>query len=97
MRLIANAIQNDEPARGTISDQVVECCRIAREKLEVGDYDAGCAVLQRWWKIGQWQPSDACETVPDDRGFDLQLARIRDMGEDIAATTPVSSGRAPVR
>ena len=54
MRLIANAIQTDEPARGTISDQVVECCRIAREKLEVGDYDAGCAVLQPWWTIGQW-------------------------------------------
>src|SRR5260370_37765068 len=35
------------------SEQVLACCIIAREKLEVGDYDAGCSVLRTWWKVGE--------------------------------------------
>ena len=55
MRLIqANQLQQVEPSPTTVSEQVMECCRIAREKLELGDYDAGCAVLQPWWTIGEW-------------------------------------------
>src|SRR5688572_25516882 len=34
--------------------RVVAACTIAREKIEMGDYDAGCAVLAPWWKIGEW-------------------------------------------
>src|SRR5215470_4810476 len=34
--------------------QVLESCVIAREKLEIGDYDAGCLVLLPWWTIGGW-------------------------------------------
>jgi len=37
-----------------MSEQVLACCAIAREKLEAGDYDAGCAALQSWWRLGQW-------------------------------------------
>jgi signal transduction histidine kinase/ActR/RegA family two-component response regulator len=33
---------------------VLACCAIARGKLEVGDYDSGCAALERWWTLGQW-------------------------------------------
>jgi signal transduction histidine kinase/ActR/RegA family two-component response regulator len=36
------------------SQRVLACCTIAREKIEIGDYDAGCAVLARWWKVGEW-------------------------------------------
>src|ERR1051325_5548120 len=36
------------------SESVLACCMLAREKLEVGDYDAGCAALQPWWSIGEW-------------------------------------------
>jgi signal transduction histidine kinase/FixJ family two-component response regulator len=55
MRLIhANSIQPVEYAPLTASDLVLERCTIAREKLEVGDYDAGCAALQPWWTIGEW-------------------------------------------
>jgi len=36
------------------NEQVKACCTIAREKLEAGDYDEGCAALQRWWTVGEW-------------------------------------------
>ena len=55
MRLIqANAIQHVEYSPLTQSEQVLERCILAREKLELGDYDAGCAALQPWWTIGEW-------------------------------------------
>src|SRR2546426_8221857 len=38
----------------TASAMVQACCTIAREQFEAGDYDAGCAALRRWWKIGEW-------------------------------------------
>lgn len=38
----------------TLSEQVQACCTIAREQLEMGDYDAGCAVLKEWWIVGEW-------------------------------------------
>ncbi|HEY6806647.1 MAG TPA: ATP-binding protein [Pyrinomonadaceae bacterium] len=38
----------------TASEEVSACCAIAREKLESGDYEAGCASLQRWWVLGEW-------------------------------------------
>ena len=36
------------------NDRVVASCTIAREKIEIGDYDAGCSVLRPWWKLGEW-------------------------------------------
>src|SRR6266576_880127 len=36
------------------SEQVQACCVIAREQLERGDYDAGCAALRQWWKLAEW-------------------------------------------
>ena len=38
----------------TLSEIVGACCSIAREQIEIGDYDAGCAALQPWWKLGEW-------------------------------------------
>jgi signal transduction histidine kinase/ActR/RegA family two-component response regulator len=35
-------------------ERVEACCTIAREKLEIGDYDAGVSALQPWWEFGQW-------------------------------------------
>src|SRR5947209_20002816 len=56
MKLVtkANPIRNVETSPLTFSEQVQACCTIAREKLEAGDYDAGCAALRPWWKIGEW-------------------------------------------
>ena len=36
------------------SERVLASCAIAREKLEAGDYDGGCALLAPWWKLGEW-------------------------------------------
>ena len=38
----------------TESERVEACCTLAREKLEIGDYDGGVLVLQPWWEVGQW-------------------------------------------
>src|SRR6202171_6373406 len=38
----------------TVSEMVQACCTIAREQIEIGDYEAGCAALQRWWNTGEW-------------------------------------------
>jgi signal transduction histidine kinase/ActR/RegA family two-component response regulator len=46
-----NAIQLDSLRE---SERVLACCTIAREKIEIGDYDAGCAVLAPWWSVGEW-------------------------------------------
>ena len=55
MRLIqAKSAQQIEYPPLTLSEQVQACCAIAREKLEIGDYDAGCGALQPWWTIGEW-------------------------------------------
>jgi len=55
MRLIqANSIQHVDYSPATASEQVLECCKIAREQFELGDYDAGCAALQPWWTLGEW-------------------------------------------
>jgi signal transduction histidine kinase/FixJ family two-component response regulator len=55
MRLIqSKSTQDIEYSRLTLSEQAQASCTIAREKLEVGDYDAGCAALRPWWRIGEW-------------------------------------------
>jgi signal transduction histidine kinase/CheY-like chemotaxis protein len=46
--------QNLNQTSLSASEQVLACCALAREKLEVGDYDGGCAALQPWWKLGAW-------------------------------------------
>jgi len=36
------------------SETVEGCCAIARDKLEIGDYDAGVTALSCWWDLGSW-------------------------------------------
>jgi signal transduction histidine kinase/ActR/RegA family two-component response regulator len=38
----------------SLSEEVEACCTIARERLEAGDYDEGCAALKQWWTVGEW-------------------------------------------
>jgi hypothetical protein len=42
------------PLPSVTTDQVLARCRTAREKMEVGDYDAGCRALTQWWQFGDW-------------------------------------------
>ena len=51
MMRVRRSVQQD-PLRE--SERVLACCVIAREKIEIGNYDAGCAVLKPWWKLGNW-------------------------------------------
>ncbi len=52
------AISDVSQAPLTESERVEACCTIAREKLEVGDYDGGVAALKAWWAVGQWPIQD---------------------------------------
>ena len=38
----------------SFSERVLASCMIAREHLEAGDYEVGCATLSGWWKLGDW-------------------------------------------
>ncbi|HEY6187314.1 MAG TPA: ATP-binding protein [Pyrinomonadaceae bacterium] len=38
----------------TESEQAQACCLIAHEHLKKGEFDEGCAALERWWTIGEW-------------------------------------------
>ena len=45
------------------SEHVLVCCAIAREKIEIGDYDGGCTALNPWWKLGEWPRQVALEPL----------------------------------
>src|SRR5215813_6966040 len=43
------------------SERVLTCCILAREQIEVGNYDAGCSVLAPWWRLGEWPAQKGLE------------------------------------
>jgi signal transduction histidine kinase/ActR/RegA family two-component response regulator len=61
----SNWAEGIQPESLAESERVLACCIIAREKIEIGDYDAGCAVLAPWWKLGEW---------PNQKGLDRGAA-----------------------
>jgi DNA-binding winged helix-turn-helix (wHTH) protein len=42
----------------TPDEEVQVLCVIAREQIDAGNYDAACAVLKRWWTMGDWPKLD---------------------------------------
>jgi TolB-like protein/Tfp pilus assembly protein PilF len=36
------------------NEEVQVFCAIAREQIDVGNYEAACLVLKRWWTLGSW-------------------------------------------
>jgi TolB-like protein len=36
------------------NEEIQVLCAIAREQIEIGNYDAGCVILCNWWRPGQW-------------------------------------------
>lgn len=77
---ISCAIQFDSLGE---SERVLACCTIAREKIEIGDYDAGCAVLAPWWHFGEWpkqrslNPLSAAELLLTAGSLSDSLARAK--------------------
>ena len=47
-----------QPTSVTPAEEVQVLCVIAREQIDAGNYDAACAVLKRWWTIGEWPKID---------------------------------------
>ena len=41
------------------SEEVQVLCAVAREQIEVGNYEGGCLALRNWWRVGYWPRSDA--------------------------------------
>src|SRR5215213_641048 len=35
-------------------EEVQVLCAVAREEIEIGNYDAGCVILRNWWTPGEW-------------------------------------------
>jgi len=90
MRLLqGNAIPILESSRLSLSEQVQACCAIAREKLELGDYDAGIAELQSWWTIGEWPRQEGLSVAA---AAELLLAAGTLNGWD-ASTRKISGGQ----
>jgi len=47
-----------ESASLALAEEVQVFCTIAREQIDVGNYDAACVMLERWWTIGEWPRID---------------------------------------
>ncbi|MBA3255740.1 MAG: winged helix-turn-helix domain-containing protein [Pyrinomonadaceae bacterium] len=48
----------------TPAEEVQVFCTVAREQIEAGNFEAACAVLQRWWTIGEWPKVEGLEPHP---------------------------------
>ena len=45
------------------TERVRASCTIAREKLEIGDYEGGCGVLSPWWNFGAWPQQTGMDQI----------------------------------
>ncbi|HSE16686.1 MAG TPA: winged helix-turn-helix domain-containing protein [Pyrinomonadaceae bacterium] len=36
------------------NEEVQVLCAVAREQIDIGNYDAGCLMLRNWWSPGKW-------------------------------------------
>jgi len=48
--------------RLTPNEEVQVFCAIAREQMDVGNYEAACHVLNRWWSVGLWPKLDGMDS-----------------------------------
>src|ERR1700694_1808567 len=75
----------------TASEEVQASCVIAREQLEVGDYDAACAALQPWWRLGDW-PSHVGLSDPAAAELFLTAGMLSGW---LASAKPIQGGQKP--
>lgn len=50
----AKLAQQFQTSQLTTAEEIQIYCAVAREQIDGGNYEAACAVLQRWWKFGEW-------------------------------------------
>src|SRR6185369_1337729 len=66
-------------------EQVLNCCTIARQKIEIGDYEAGCRALASWWRLGEWpvqqdlDPGTAAELLLTTGSLTDSVVRVKRM------------------
>ncbi len=58
----AHLLSESRCAELTPAEEVQVFCTVAREQIEVGNFEAACVVLQRWWTIGEWPKVQGLET-----------------------------------
>jgi signal transduction histidine kinase/ActR/RegA family two-component response regulator len=73
------------------NDQVLACCALAREKLQTGDYEAGCGALANWWSLGDWP---RYSRLSSDAAAELLLVAGTLSGW-VASTKTILGGRKP--
>src|SRR5262245_37788204 len=91
MSMANQTIQGGQPLLLTDSEQVQACCVIAREKLEIGDYDAGISALQPWWDMGHWPVHLG---LPPEAAAELLLVAGM-LSSAIASTQRLEAGQKP--
>jgi DNA-binding winged helix-turn-helix (wHTH) protein len=55
----AKALGQLQYSSPTLAEEVQVFCVVARAQFDAGNYDAACALLERWWTIGAWPKLDA--------------------------------------
>lgn len=58
LRLDGNFASQFRGATLTPDEEVQVFCTIAREQIDTGNYEAACAVLEKWWALGAWPNLD---------------------------------------
>ena len=73
----------------TAPEEVQIFCAIAREQIEVGNYEAGYAVLNRWWTVGEWPRLEVAESQLFGRlaFYDWNARRLYGQHETVAEGT----------
>ena len=89
--MVSKDLTRTHEAPFTESERVQACCTIARENLEIGDYDAGIATLRPWWELGQWPRQTG---LTHEAAADLLLTAGTLTGW-IASTKQTSGGQKP--
>src|SRR6185503_19264711 len=85
----ANSFGRFQYSSPTLVEEVQVSCVVARAQIDAGNFDAACAVLKRWWTMGEWPRLDALS--PYSSGDLLYTAGV--LAGGVASTTQVPKGQ----
>src|SRR5258706_1692305 len=54
-----NSLGRFQYSSPTLVEEVQVSCVVARAQIDAGNFDAACAVLERWWTMGEWPRLEA--------------------------------------